>query len=274
VQVAQVRVGTSGWRYPPWRGAFYPKGLVQRRELEHLSRCVNSIEINGSFYSLQRPQSYRAWAADTPDDFVFALKGSRFITHLKLLRDIDVTLPNFFASGMLALGPKLGPLLWQLPPRMRFDGDRIGAFLAALPRTTVEAARLAAGHDERMEGRAHVETDADRPVRHVFEVRNASFRDPAFFRMMREHGAAVVLADSPGTWPVFDELTAEFNYVRLHGQGELYAGGYPPASLDVWAQRVRAWCADGRDVHVYFDNDAKAHAPHDAMALLGRLTPS
>lgn len=269
--MARVRVGTSGWRYPPWRGAFYPAGLAQRRELEYLSRRVSSIEINGSFYSLQRPQSYRAWAAQTPADFVFAVKGGRFITHLKQLRDVETPLANFFASGVLALGPKLGPLLWQLPPRMRFDAGRLAAFLDLLPRSTGAAAALAAGHDERLDGRALTETDADRPLRHALEVRHESFRDPALVDLLAARGVALVVADSAGTWPYFEELTAGFCYVRLHGADELYAGGYTPDALDRWAATVRAWRDGGRDVWVYFDNDAKVHAPRDAIALRNRL---
>lgn len=270
--MARARVGTSGWRYPPWRGTFYPPGLAQRRELEHLSRRVDSIEINGSFYSLQRPENYQAWAVETPDDFLFAVKGGRYITHLKQLRDVGTPLANFVASGVLALGPKLGPLLWQLPPRLRFDRDRIAEFLALLPRTTGAAAELAARHDERLDGRAHTEVDADRPLRHALEVRHQSFRHPEFFALLRQHSVALVVADSAGTWPVFDdELTASFVYVRLHGEGELYVGGYPPGALDAWAARVQAWCAGGRDVFVYFDNDTKVHAPYDAIALAGRL---
>ncbi len=264
-------VGTSGWRYPPWRGVFYPPGLAQRRELEHLSRRVSSIEINGSFYSLQRPDSYRAWAAETPADFVFAVKGGRFITHLKQLRDVETPLANFFASGVLALGAKLGPLLWQLPPRMRFDPERMASFLALLPRSTGAAARLASGHDERLDGRAFTETDADRPLRHALEVRHESFRDPAFRALLRAHDVALVVADSAGTWPYFEDVTADFVYVRLHGADELYASGYTAEALDGWAAKVRAWCAAGRDAFVYFDNDAKVHAPRDAIALLQRL---
>jgi uncharacterized protein YecE (DUF72 family) len=266
-QVARVWIGTSGWRYPPWRGAFYPEGLAQRRELEYLSRQVSSIEINGSFYSLQRPESYRAWAAETPEDFVFAVKGGRFITHLKQLRDVETPLANFFASGVLALGGKLGPLLWQLPPRMRFDAARLEAFLDLLPRSTVAAARLAAGHDERLDGRALTETDADRPLRHALEVRHESFRDPALPALLRAHDVALVVADSAGTWPYFEQVTAGFVYVRLHGADELYVSGYTAEALDRWAGKVRAWCAAGLDVHVYFDNDAKVHAPRDAIAL-------
>ncbi|SHL19263.1 Uncharacterized conserved protein YecE, DUF72 family [Pseudonocardia thermophila] len=262
-------VGTSGWRYPPWRRTFYPPGLPQRRELEYLSRRVTSIEVNGSFYSLQRPESYASWAAETPDGFVFAVKGARFVTHLKQLRDVATPLANFFASGVLALGPKLGPVLWQLPPRMRYDPDRVEAFLELLPRSTTEAAELATHHDERLEGRALTVADAERPLRHAIEVRNESFRAPAFTQQLRKHGVALVVSDSAGTWPVFDERTADFDYVRLHGMGELYVGGYPPEALDEWAARIRSW---GRDAYVYFDNDVKARAPYDAVALLERLS--
>jgi len=269
--MARVRVGTSGWRYPPWRRTFYPEGLPQRRELEHLSRRVDSIEINGSFYALQRPETYRAWAAQTPEDFLFSVKGPRFVTHLKQLREVGTPVANFLASGLLALGPKLGPLLWQLPPRMRFDAGRLGSFLALLPPTTSAAVALAAGHDERVQGRAHLATDGDRPLRHAVEARHESFRDPAFPALLREHGVALVVADSAGTWPMFDEVTADFVYVRLHGQDELYAGGYTPDALDAWAARVATWRDGGLDVVVYFDNDAKVHAPYDAIAMAERL---
>jgi uncharacterized protein YecE (DUF72 family) len=264
-------VGTSGWRYPPWRRTFYPVGLRQRDELAHLSRRVNSIEINGSFYSLQRPESWEAWAAQTPDDFVFAVKGPRFVTHLKQLRDVETPLANFLASGVLALGPKLGPVLWQLPPRMRFDAERIGTFLAMLPTSTAAAAHVAEQHDERLDGRARTTTDADRPLRHAVEPRHESFRDPAFVALLRKHGVALVHADSAGTWPVFDESTADFRYVRLHGADELYASGYTADALDAWAARIRGW---REDAFVYFDNDAKVHAPYDAIALAERLSLS
>ena len=263
----RVWIGTSGWRYPPWRTVFYPEGLPQRRELEYLSRQVSSIEINGSFYSLQRPEYYRAWAAETPEDFVFAVKGARFVTHMKQLRDVRVPVANFLASGVLALGTKLGPVLWQLPPRMRFDPARLGEFLALLPRSTAAAAALATEHDERLDGRALTETDADRPLRHALEARHESFRDPALGDLLRAHGVALVVSDSPGTWPVFEETTADFVYVRLHGAEELYASGYTPDALDAWAAKVRGWRDGGRDVHVYFDNDVKVHAPRDAVAL-------
>jgi uncharacterized protein YecE (DUF72 family) len=287
--MARVWIGTSGWRYPPWRGVFYPRGLAQRRELAHLAGRLSSVEINGSFYSLQRPESYRAWAADTPDDFLFAVKGSRYITHLKQLRDVRVPLANFLASGVLALGSKLGPLLWQLPPRLRFEPDRLDAFLRLLPHSTGAAAQLAGEHDERLDGRAQTTVDVDRPLRHALEVRHPSFRDPAFVALLREHDVALVVADTAGTFPYLDDVTARFVYVRLHGDAELYTSGYSPEALDRWAVRIRAWRAgeapggehtvapsapfapEGRDVLVYFDNDVKAHAPFDAVALAERV---
>ena len=217
-----IRIGTSGWVYPPWRGTFYPPGLAQRRELEHLSRRVNAVEINGSFYSLQRPTSYQAWAAQTPEGFAFAVKGGRFITHMKKLRDVETPLANFFASGVLALGPKLGPVLWQLPPVLAFDPERLDAFLAQLPRSTSAAARLAEQHDERLVGRAWTVTDADRPLHHALEVRHPTFRDPVFVALLRAHHVALVVADTAGTWPYLEDVTAELVYVRLHGDAELY----------------------------------------------------
>jgi uncharacterized protein YecE (DUF72 family) len=269
--VGDIRIGTSGWRYPPWRGTFYPAGLVQRRELEYLSRSVSSIEINGSFYSLQRPERFRSWFAETPDDFLFSVKGPRFVTHMKQLNDVETPVANFLASGVLALGAKLGPVLWQLPPRMRFNPARVEPFLDLLPRTTADAATLAQRHDERLDDRAWTVTDADRPLRHAIEPRHESFRDPAFTSLLREHGVALVLSDSAGTWPVFDEPTTDLVYVRLHGQGELYVGGYTTDALDGWAQKIRGWSGEGRDVVVYFDNDVKVHAPSDAISLASRL---
>ena len=262
-----VRIGISGWRYPPWRGVFYPPGLPQRRELEYASRRLRTVELNGSFYSLQRPESYRTWAAQVPPDFLFAVKGGRFITHMKRLRDVTTPLANFFASGPLALGPLLGPVLWQLPERLAFDPALVEGFLAQLPRTTLEAAGLAARHDERLEGRAWTATDADRPLRHALEVRHAGFVDPRFTALARAYGVAVVVADTAGRWPLLLEPTAELVYVRLHGDTELYVSGYDAPALDRWAGRIRRWADEGHDVVVYFDNDVKVRAPFDAMAL-------
>jgi uncharacterized protein YecE (DUF72 family) len=266
-----VRIGTSGWVYPPWRGVFYPPGLAHRRELEYLSGALRSVEINGSFYALQRPSSYAGWAAQTPDDFVFSVKGPRFITHMKKLRDADTLLANFFASGLLALGAKLGPILWQLPPTFRYDRAVLERFLAALPRDTVAAAALATRHDERLDGRALTSTDAERPVRYALEVRHASFAVEEFGALLTEHDVACVVADSAGTWPFFDRPTAaDLMYLRLHGDAELYASGYSAEALDGWAARIRKWRRE-REVFVYFDNDVKVRAPADARALAGRL---
>jgi uncharacterized protein YecE (DUF72 family) len=271
VRPGSVRVGISGWNYPPWRRVFYPPGLPQRLELEHAASRLRTIEINGSFYALQKPESYQSWRDRTPADFLFSVKGGRFVTHMKKLRDVETPLANFFASGLLALGPKLGPLLWQLPPNLGYDEARLADFFALLPRTTVEAAALAARHDERMEDRALVTTDADRPLRHALEVRHPTYETPRFLELLREHRIAVVTADTAGKWPLLLEPTTDLSYVRLHGDAELYTSGYSPEALDVWAARVRQWRDEGRDVVVYFDNDAKVHAPYDAQQLARRL---
>lgn len=270
--MAECRVGISGWRYAGWRGDFYPTGLPQRRELEYAAQRLTSIEVNGSFYSLQRPASYAAWRAAVPDDFVFAVKGGRYVTHLKRLRDVDAALANFFASGVLGLGPALGPVLWQLPATLRFDAEVLDDFLGRLPRSTAEAAELARHHDDKVpEDRALTSTDADRPVRHALEFRSPTFTDPAASEVLRAHGVATVLADTAGRWPRVEDDTADFRYLRLHGDTELYTSGYSAEALDGWAGKCRAWCEAGQDVFVYFDNDAKGFAPHDAMALLARL---
>lgn len=262
-----MRVGISGWRYPPWRGMFYPRGLPQRRELEYVAHRLTTVEINGSFYSLQRPDSYRAWAAQVPDDFAFAVKGGRFITHMLRLRGVETALANFFASGVLALGPRLGPVLWQLPATVAFDEALLDAFFGLLPRTTRAAVRLAERHDDKLKAPAWLRTDADRPLRHALEVRHESFRDPAFVALARRHGVAVVVADTAGRWPLLLEPTADHVYVRLHGDRELYVSGYSDRALGAWADRIRGWLRDGLDVHVYFDNDVKVRAPFDAIAL-------
>jgi uncharacterized protein YecE (DUF72 family) len=267
-----ARIGVSGWTYAGWRGDFYPAGLPQRLELEHASERLTSIEINGSFYSLQRPSSYASWWERTPTGFVFAVKGGRFITHLKRLRDVEAPLANFFASGILALREKLGPVLWQLPEALTFDAPVLDAFLDQLPRTTTEAATLAGRHDARLSGdRVLATTDAERPIRHALEFRSPSFATAETTAILRRHAVATVLADTAGRWPKVEEDTADFRYVRLHGDAELYASGYNAEALDAWAAKVRGWADAGQDVHVYFDNDAKGFAPHDALALIERI---
>jgi uncharacterized protein YecE (DUF72 family) len=262
-----ARVGISGWTYPPWRGVFYPKGLPHRRELEYVGDKLSSVEINGSFYSLQRPTSYRSWYDQTPDDFMFSVKGPRFITHMKKLRDVETPLANFFANGLLALGHKLGPILWQLPPSLGYDAERMADFLSRLPHSTAEASWLAKRHDDRVKDRARTETDADRPMRHAIEVRHTSFAVEAFLDQLRAHEVAIVAADTAGRWPKILDATTGFAYARLHGDKELYTSGYTPASLGEWARTVRSWTDAGRDAYVYFDNDVKVRAPFDAMAL-------
>ena len=270
--MAEIRIGISGWNYAGWRGDFYPKGLVQRRELEYAASKLTSIEINGSFYSLQRPSSYAAWRAQTPDDFVFSVKGGRFITHMKKLAGVETALANFFASGVLALGPKLGPVLWQLPPTLGFDAERLAAFFDQLPRTTGEAAEIAKHHDAKVpDDRALTQAEDDRPVRHALEVRHSTFATAEAVELLRAHDIAFVVADTAGRWPRVEESTSDHVYVRLHGDKELYTSGYTAEALDSWAGKVRRWADAGLDVYVYFDNDVKGYAPHDAMALIERV---
>jgi uncharacterized protein YecE (DUF72 family) len=284
-----IRIGISGWRYAGWRGVFYPPSLPQRRELEYASRAVSSIEINGSFYSLQRPECYAAWYRDTPPDFVFAVKGGRYITHMLKLRGVETALANFLASGVFNLREKLGPFLWQLPPNLGFLPERLDAFLAMLPRDTEQALHIARKRDARMTGRCRLAIDAVRPLRHAVEIRHDTFLDERFVEILRRHNVALVVADTARKWPLREDVTADFVYIRLHGEEELYSSGYSEASLAQWARRIRAWSegsqphdarlisrmppprCKGRDVYCYFDNDAKVHAPFDARRLAQEL---
>jgi uncharacterized protein YecE (DUF72 family) len=283
-----VRIGISGWRYGPWRGVFYPEGLPQKKELEFASRMMRTVEINGSFYSLQRPSSYLCWYDDTPDDFVFAVKGGRFITHNKKLRDCAPPLANFFASGVLALEDKLGPILWQLPPQLPFDKQRLEDFFGILPRTSAAAAEVASRHDSRIKHGAYLDVKEDRPLRYALEVRHDTYRDPSFVKVLRQHDIALVVADTAGKWPYLEDVTSDFVYARLHGDKKLYVSGYTGPALDRWRDRFIAWsqgtapapsaviaatqspCA-ARDVFCYFDNDVKVRAPRDARALTTKL---
>jgi uncharacterized protein YecE (DUF72 family) len=288
--MATIRIGIAGWTYAGWRGGFYPKGLSPKNELAYAADKLGSIEINGTFYSLQRPSSFARWRETTPEDFVFAIKGGRFITHMKRLVDVDIALANFFAAGPLALGPKLGPFLWQLPPSLPYDRIRLEQFIMRLPRTTVAAAALACNHDDRLKHGTFTTVDSDQPLRHAFEVRHKSYAVPEFVELLREHQIGLVVADTAGTWPVMEDITADFLYVRLHGSAELYASGYTEKALDKWAGKISSWAAGGsaestehtvsepaprsttgRDVFVYFDNDVKGYAPFDALALMARL---
>lgn len=284
-----VYIGVSGWRYEGWRAHFYPAGLPQARELDWSSRIFNSLEINGSFYSLQRPSSYARWAAQTPPGFVFTVKAPRYITHMLRLRNAGAAMANFFASGLFALGDKLGPILWQFPPNLAFDPAVFEAFLEALPHDTTAAGRIARQRDERMHGRELLEPLAHRPLRHAVEVRHESFASAAFIALLRRHRVAWVVADTPLAWPKFEDLTADFTYLRLHGATELYNSRYPADDLAAWAARIRAWRegrqpADARllsaeppeplparDVFCFFDNTDKRHAPANARELMAGL---
>jgi uncharacterized protein YecE (DUF72 family) len=276
--MVRIGIGTSGWTYPHWRGDFYPTGLRQADELNYLAERLPTAELNGSFYSLQRPSSYRRWRDATGDGFVFAVKGSRYITHLRKLRGIETPLATFLASGLLHLGDKLGPLLWQLPPQLPLDIDRMAAFLQLLPATHGAAAELGAHCDRSKFDRWNAEpalevVDPDRPLRHAVEVRHPGYDTDEFFELCAQHAVAVVLADSAGHWPWIDRPVTDFGYFRLHGSRELYASGYTDEELDGWAARIRGWCeVPGlQALWIYFDNDGHAHAPWDALRLAARL---
>lgn len=266
-----IRIGISGWRYEPWRGVWYSAGLPHRRELEFCGRHFLTVEINGSFYSLQRPQSYERWYRETPPGFVFALKGSRYITHLLRLRNIEKPLANFFASGIFNLRDKLGPFLWQFPPMFRYDRARLEAFFEMLPRTTAQALALARRRDARMTGRSRLAIDADRRLRHAVEIRHPSFMNQDFVALLEEHDIGLVVADTAGKWPKLFHVTSDFVYVRLHGDVKIYTSGYTDRALASWARRIRSWDRDGRDVYVYFDNDVKVRAPFDALNIMRKL---
>jgi uncharacterized protein YecE (DUF72 family) len=289
--MGKIYIGISGWRYVPWRGVFFPEGLAQSRELEFASRALPSIELNGSFYSLQRPSSYTAWYDDTPPGFIFSHKGNRYLTHTLRLGDgVDRALSNVFASGVFNLREKLGPFLWQLPPNFKFDAERIERFFSLLPHDLEQAQALALKHEARMKpDRVALEIDANHKLRHALEIRNDSFIDPAFVALLRKYKVALVVADTAGKWPYYEDVTADFIYIRLHGAEELYASGYSDEALDRWANRIRAWSTGGqpddaklisdkppharvsRDVYCYFDNDIKVRAPFDARSLIDKL---
>lgn len=267
---------------------FYPADLPQRRELEFAASRFTSIEVNGTFYSLKRPEDFARWRDETPDQFVFAIKGSRYITHMLKLKNADTALANFFAQGLLRLGPKLGPILWQFPESLPFDADRFDAFIRMLPRDTDGLRKLARRHDARLKGRSALRIEEHSELRHAFEIRHDSFRTPEFVSLLRRHRVALVCADTV-EWPLLMDLTADFVYCRLHGSQELYVSGYDEPALDRWGTRVRAWARGaeprdairvmprtsprkrGRDVYLYFDNDAKVRAPADAQSLLRRI---
>lgn len=287
--MGKIFIGISGWRYAPWRGVFYPEGLTQKRELEFASRALPTIEINGSFYALQKPESYASWYESTPNGFVFSVKGNRYITHIQRLRDIEKPLANVFASGVFNLREKLGPFLWQFPPGFRFDSEKVEHFLSLLPRDTEQALKLARKREARMHGRSRLAIDKNRKLRHAMEIRNNSFIDESFVALLRKYQVALVVADTAGKWPYQEDVTSDFMYLRLHGDEELYASGYTNEALDRWAARIRAWSTGSepkdaarisqkpppkrasRDIYCYFDNDVKVRAPFDARQLIEKI---
>jgi uncharacterized protein YecE (DUF72 family) len=294
--MTSIRIGISGRRYAPWRGVFYPKDLPQRLELHYASRVLNTIEINGSFYSLQRPESYAKWYADTPDDFVFTAKGPRYITHMRRLRGVEEPLANFLTSGLFNLRDKLGPILWQFPPNFKYDRARMESFFDLLPHDTDAARAIARKRSAWMKGRTCVATGEKRALRHAIEIRHESFLDTSFVDLLRDHNVALVIAETARRWPMAHDITADFVYMRLHGDKDLYQSGYQDRALTRWARRIRAWHrgaepadakkistkrapkAQSRDVYCFFDNtDVKLRAPRDAQTLmrnLGRKSPA
>jgi len=285
----KIRIGISGWRYEPWRGVFYPEKLPQKSELAFAASKLNSIEINGTFYSLQRPSSFARWAAETPEDFVFSVKGPRFITDIRRLREVQGPLANFMASGVLLLRKKLGAFLWQFPPNFKYQHDLLENFFKQLPADSISALKLGQGHDLRIKTEEGLEITERFALRHAIEVRNKSFVLPEFVELLRKYQVALVCADTV-EWPRLMDVTSDFMYCRLHGSEKLYEDGYDDKSLDAWASRVTDWARGDepedaervlepdagarnavRDVFVYFDNDLKVKAPVDAMALAARV---
>jgi uncharacterized protein YecE (DUF72 family) len=288
ITLGDIRVGISGWRYEPWRGVFYPEKLAQRLELQYASSQFNSIELNGSFYSLQRPKNFLQWYSETPNDFIFSVKAPQFITHIRRLKDIEGPVANFLASGLLRLEEKLGPILWQFPPSMKFDPDLFENFFRLLPHSHKDAAKVGEQHDKWLDGRSWIEVEKDRPLRHAVEIRHKSFVEEKYIGLLRKYQIGVVVADTP-VWPRLMDITADFVYCRLHGSEKLYSSGYTEEAIDDWAKRVLRWASgkeaedgdkasatnarpmDVRDVFVYFDNDLKVKSPADALQLRKRI---
>jgi len=285
-----IRVGTSGWTFAPWRGVFYPKDLRRERELEYTARQFRAVEINSTFYGTQQPETFAIWAEQVPAHFVFAVKGPRLITHIHRLKQAEVPLADFLASGLLRLGLHLGPILWQLPPNLRFAPDQMEPFLRLLPRDTEQAAVLAQKHEKvlrkgvRWGGSPNA--TIKRPFYHAIQTRNESFRARDCVDLMRRYGVALVCTDAAG-WPRFMDVTADFVYCRLHGSSAIADGGYDNQGLDGWAQRLKAW-AEGdeppdaervggraprrkRDVFAFFDDGLRLRAPANALELIRRL---
>lgn len=263
--LAHIYVGIGGWTYEPWRGVFYPKGLPQARELAYAAQHLSSIEVNGTFYRTQTPATFRNWAVQVPDAFVFALKGPRYAVNRRILGEAGDSISRFLDSGITELGAHLGPLLWQFAPSKKFDEADFGAFLELLPKTFD-------GHS----------------LRHVVEVRHDSFKTPEFVALLRQFAIPVVFAEH-ATYPAIADVTGDFVYARLQKGNEKLKAGYPENALDAWAERANGWAKGSepadlprlaktraarmpRDVFVYFIHEAKVRAPAAAMALIERLS--
>ena len=281
-----IRVGISGWTYGPWRGVFYPKGLRREDELVYVANHFKAVEINDTFYGLQYPEIFAAWADQVPADFAFCVRAPRHITHVLRLRNAEASVASFIASGLLRLGIHLGPILWQLPANLGFDPRLMEHFLGLLPHDTAAAAALGQRHDKTLRAPAWLEVDLVRPMRHAFSVRHKSFLCSAFTDLLRAHGVALVCADAAG-WPGPMDVTSDFVYCRLQSPSRYAVGGYDTGTLDKWARRVNVWAAGHepaesvrigaksrirqRDVFVLFDTDKRERAPGDALELIRRL---
>lgn len=242
-----IRVGIGGWNYEPWRGTFYPETLPKAHELEYATSRLTAIEVNSTFYSRQSPATFARWRKAAPDGFVYTLKAGRACTQRKDLSQSGDSIAKFLEQGIVELGDRLGPILWQLPATRKFEGEQIAAFLAMLPPSQDGV-----------------------PLRHAIEPRHESFDDPAFFELARQAGVAVVFADSP-RYPCLAEQTGPFTYARLQDTREDVATGYDDAALDAWAEKARGWAAGDRDVFVFFIAGAKVRNPAAAEALIARL---
>jgi uncharacterized protein YecE (DUF72 family) len=286
--MSKTYIGVSGWTYPGWRGDFYPEALTQKKELAFASRRLSSIEINGTFYSLQKPESFQRWYDETPEEFCFAVKAPQYMTHIRRLKDIDEPLANFLASGVLCLKEKLGPILWQFPPNVMLKDDRFERFLKLLPHDSKSASKLAKNHGAKVEGRSFTKAEGDFPIRHAFEFRHPSFKNPDFVRLMRKHNVAIVFAHSGMKSPYMEDLTSDFIYARMHGQELKFKKGYTKEAISWFADRVDLWTkgkqpSDAhlvldekpksikRDAFIYFDTEVKEYAPSDALRLQQRL---
>jgi len=264
-----VRTGTAGWVYAPWRGTFFPEGLVQKKELGYAARHLTTIEINATFRASQKPESFARWAAETPEGFRFSVKGPQLVTHIRRLRNCRAELAAFFASGPLALGSRLGPFVWQLPPNLAFDATAFAAFVELLPQSVPEYLALAGEADGKGKAPPFLDAAGVGPIRHAVEMRHASFLVPEVDALLRRRNVARVVADTadnPG-W----NLTADFAYCRLQGPPRAGAAGYAPADIAAMAGTVARWRDEGRDVYAYFVHEDKLHAPANAMALAAAL---